>query len=283
MKKGKQLLGLIILLIGSFYFTNHTITTMREEDPIMKEIEKRKEKFEIEPVNAVIQKESITPGLYGQEIDYEKSYNQMKKYGSYTEALTVLKNTKPEISSEDTYDFYIQRGNEEKREVSLIFTIEDKSLERIITILNEEKVQGTFFIDGNILNEYVSIIRKNTSHEYELLSFQGSKDSSFLKAASSYLHSITGIKGKYCFIEEENKAYERFCRKEKLHKIKPTISIKNNLYKTIKETLDNGIIYSIEWNEDTEKELSSTIQYIKSKAYKTTTLKILLKEQVERE
>ena len=71
------------------------------------------------------------------------------------------------------------------------------------------------------------------------------------------------------------------CNKLKLHTIKPSLVIKNNLYKNIKQNLSNGEIFTIEDNSYNEKELSTTIDYIIQKGYKIVTLENLLKESLE--
>ena len=99
---------LIILLVGfSFFYTEQSIDLIRNTDPLMKQIKKSNYKYEIKPTNAKIKNNTIIPGTTGKEIDYEKTYTNMKKYGTYNESLTSLKETKPTISIDDIYDKFI--------------------------------------------------------------------------------------------------------------------------------------------------------------------------------
>lgn len=280
MKKLKNYLILFLLLIGSMYYTNKSITTLNENDSIMQEIKKTKEKYEITPVNAMVEKDWIIPGVNGITIDYEKSYHNMKKYGSYNESLTVLKEIMPTISIENHYEYPITKGNSEKREVAFIIKVEEKDPSKIMEIINQERIVATFFIDGDDIEKYASFIRKYSQNEYEISSFQKKYNTSMLKASKAYLENITKQKTKYCYIEEENKKLEKFCVKEKMHRIKPIHIEEKNMYQDISNTLENGMIYSIKITEDTEKELKSSIDYIKKRGYQFSTLKELLKESI---
>ena len=68
------------------------------------------------------------------------------------------------------------------------------------------------------------------------------------------------------------------CKKMKLHTIKPTIHIKNNLYSNIKKSLNNSIIISLDINNYVEEELKITIDLIKSKGYIPVRLDTLVSE-----
>ena len=251
----------------------------RKNDPIMKEIEKEKEKYEIAPVNAEIKENVIIPGSKGISVDIEKSYHKMKKYGSYNESLTVLKEINPVISINSNYKNYIEKGNKTKRNISIIFIIDDHSPpEEIISIIEKENIRVTFFIDGSILDKYSSFIKKYNNHEYEILSFNHNYNSSFLKTSRSYLESITNTKSRYCYTEKENKELLKDCSKNHLHTIKPINIYEENILYNTKKDLENGSIISIKIGDNSKKELSTMIRFIKQKGYSFTTIRDLLTE-----
>ena len=137
----KKLL-IILLLLFSFFYTNKSISIIRNQDPLMKEIIKNKNKFEIKSVNAIVKENTIIPGKQGKEVDLEKTYTKMKQYGTYNEALTVLKETKPTISIDDNYDKLITSGNKENKNISLIFKVEkDTNINKLLSILNYHNIQ----------------------------------------------------------------------------------------------------------------------------------------------
>lgn len=270
---------IILLLIFSFYYTNKIIDFLKQQDPIMQEIKNKSDKYKIDAKDAKISDNSIISGRKGKEVDYNKTYSKMKQYGFYNETLTVLKEVKPNVSIDDNYDKYIVGGNKEKREVSLVFTVlKDTNINNILNILEKNKVAATFFIDGTYLENNISLLKSMKNHEIEILSYNNSYDSSLFKTSISYLENITNSKVKYCYTRDDNNKLLKLCSKNNLHTIKPSVYIKNNLYKNIKNNLDNSLIISLEINNYIEKELSSSIDYIKNKGYDIVVISELLSE-----
>ncbi len=145
-KKFIQVISVTLLMLFSFFYTNKSIELIRENDPIMKQIRKTNTKYKVAPVNATIIGNKIIPGKSGKEIDYQKTYTKMKKYGAYNEVLTVLKEIEPTISVDNYYDKYIVQGNTESKNVSLVFKTDTKSnLLSILNILNQKKYYRYFF------------------------------------------------------------------------------------------------------------------------------------------
>lgn len=271
----KKLFIVIILLSFSFYYTNKVVDILKNTDPIMKEIKNTKDKYKINPINAEIINDNIIPGVFGKEIDYDKSYHQMKRYGTYNESLTVIKDTKPVISIEDNYDKYIIKGNNKSNNISLVFI--DNNPNRIMNILDNKKVSGTFFIDGTILEKNYNLF-KSTTHEIELLSYNNSYQKEFFKTSLSFLESITKEKPMYCYTEEDNNDLLKLCSKYKLHTIKPTLIIEKDLYKQLKNNVKSSYIITIKMNNYMEDDLKVGIDYLKKKGFNIVNLRTLLQE-----
>ena len=267
----------ILFLVFSFYYTNKIVEFLKEKDPIMKDIKKTNDKYKIDSIDALIVDNSIIPGKVGKEIDYKKSYSKMKQYGTYNETLTVLKDVKPVISIDNNYDKYIISGNKEKRSIALVFKIyKDTDINSLLRVLNKYNVSGNFFIDGTFLENNIILIKNMKNHELEILSYNGELDESLFETSISYLENVTGKGVMYCF--GENKEVLKLCSKLKLHTVKPSIVIHNNLYREVKNNIDNSMIINIEVNNYNIKELSSTIDYINGKGYKIVLLRDLLSE-----
>ena len=280
MKKTKKYTITILLTIFSFYYINHRMVMIRNNDPIMKQIKMNKS-YEKKSINATIIGKNIITGENGRVIDYNKSYNNMKKYGAYNETLIEMKEVSPTISITNNYNKYIIKGNPNKRKISLILIIKDRK-ENYLSILNNKNIPVTIFIDGTFLENNISFIKKEkTHHEFELLSYNNEYNEKYFKTSLFYLETITNKKSKYCYSEIDNEEILSLCNKLKLHTIKPSLLIKNNLYKNIKQNLSNGKIFTIEYNSYNEKELSTTLDYIIQKGYKIVTLENLLKESLE--
>ena len=277
MKRTFNRVLIILLSIFSFYYTNQVVSFLQENDPIMKEIKSTEKKYIIEPENAITTDNTIISGKKGKVIDYDKSYQKMKKYGTYNESLTVLKDTIPVISINNNYDKYLIGGNKYHKKVSLVFIVKEKDPQTIISILNQNKIKATFFIDGTFIENNINLL-KNEEQDFELLSYQNDYNESFFKTSLSYLESITNNKAKFCYTEIDNNKLLSLCEKLKLHTIKPSLIIKKDSYKEVKENIDNGIIISLDINSLIEKELKETITYIKQKGYQIVPLESLIEE-----
>ena len=278
MHKFKKFIYLFIFLLISMYYTNASINVLKNVDPIMQKIKKTSKKYTINPVDAIINNNEITSGSYGKEIDYKESYSKMKRYGKYNESLTVLKDTKPTISIEKTYDKYLVKGNQNNRSVSLVFKItKDDNIDKLLKLLEEKDVQVTFFIDGIILEKNINLITKLSNHEVEILSYKNRHDEELLKTTIDYLETITNRKANYCYTEIDDDNLLNICRKNKLHTIKPTIIVEKDMLKNIKKKVEKAIVITI--NNYNDKELITSINYLKSKGYNLVTLKDLFNEK----
>ena len=278
MHKFKKFIYLFIFLLISMYYTNASINVLKNVDPIMQKIKKTSKKYTINPVDAIVNNNEITSGSYGKEIDYKESYNKMKRYGKYNESLTVLKDTKPTISIEKTYDKYLVKGNQNNRSVSLVFKItKDDNIDKLLKLLEEKDVQVTFFIDGIILEKNINLITKLSNHEVEILSYKNRHDEELLKTTIDYLETITNRKANYCYTEIDDDNLLNICRKNKLHTIKPTIIVEKDMLKNIKKKVEKAIVITI--NNYNDKELITSINYLKSKGYNLVTLKDLFNEK----
>lgn len=274
----KKLL-IILLLLFSFFYTNKSISIIRNQDPLMKEIINNKSKFEIKSVNAIIKNNTIIPGKKGKEVDLEKTYTKMKQYGTYNESLTVFKETKPTISIEDNYDKLITSGNKDNKNISFIFKVEkDTNINKLLSILNYHNIQATFFIDGLYIEN--NDLNNLSNHQIELLSYNNNIDEITFTSALSYLSYKTNKTPKYC-LEDDNNIIN-LCKKINLHTIKPTLIIKKDPYKEIKDNLKNSSIILIPINNYIYNNLSTSILYIKSKGYNFLTLSDLLSENLEK-
>ena len=150
--------GLFIFLIMiSFYFTNRIIIYMENMHPIMQEIDARKADFKVRPVNAIINDNTIIPGINGKSVNRRGSYMRMGEFGAFNETFIVFDIVRPKISTQDNPKKVIIRGNQARRQVALI--LEDNSKLKIflnqqdipftsIANLNTDFVKDTEYIPG---------------------------------------------------------------------------------------------------------------------------------------
>ena len=265
----------IILVILAFFLTNKITNYYKENDIIMKQLKTIENKYK----DAIVIGDNIIPGIKGKTINYNESYRKIKTYGKMNENLITTKEVIPTISIEDNYDKYIIKGNNEKRYISLVFKVEkNTNINKVLSILKNNKVNATFFVDGKYIEDNINIIKSNNNHEYEVLSYNNEYNKSIMKTTFSYLESLTKKKLLYCYTEENNDYLKDLCKEAKMHTIKPSLVITNHLYNNIKNNIQPSQIVSININNYNEDDLSISIKYLKSKGYKLVLLKELISE-----
>lgn len=281
MKKIYQILIVLLLSLTSFFYTEKVIDFIREKDPIMKNIKEYDKKNKIDAVNAVIDKNKITPGVSGKKVDYDKSFQKMKKYGTYNESLTVFEEVAPTISIDDYYDKYISEGSGINNDVSLVFEVKNgDNINNIINILKENNTIATFFVDGLWLENNQTLVSEMASlgHEIEILNYDNKYQELYFSSSLNLLNSITNLKPKYCYARYDNKEVLELCEKLELHTIIPTIMTGNYPYNDVVKKVHKGSIIGFSVTSSVEIELSTIINYLKQKGYTIDTLDILLSE-----
>lgn len=281
MKNFLSLLGLMTLFIFSFIYTEQTIMVVKDMDDTMIELKQKSASYNTKPIPAKVTNDTLIPGIAGKKVDINKSYVKIKEYGRFDANLLVYKKELPEINIGNSYDKFIISGNPDKRMVSLIFLVHDQTdLSKIIDILNDKKVKATFFVDGNWLEKQVESLDNliSTGHTIGNLSYNGNyQDSSFV-----WIDTIITKIGKqdksYCYSENKDKKVIDICKLYKDATITPNIVIKNNGLTILKRNLKAGSLIAMEINDQTEQELPTYINYIKSKGYKLDNLKNHLEE-----
>lgn len=284
MKDFFQILGVVVLLTLSFFYTEEAITVVRNFDELMTEIKEEKENYEIEPIDAVIINDEIIPGLNGKAVNENKSYRNMKRVNEFNPNLLEYTQVKPNISLEKNFQKYIVSGNPKKKMVSLLFLVNGEvEIENILEILNQKKIKGNFFIDGNWLeenNDQVNKIAKeghligNLGYDYQYI------DTNFTWLNTT-IKQLTKQQNNYCYKEIKNIDDLKICTVYKNYTIKPNLVIDNNPLKQIKDKIEAGFLISFSINDQLLDELGVIINYIKAKGYEITTLDEHLSETLE--
>lgn len=279
MKKTFEAIGFLSLILFTFFYTSKITTVIKENDDILKQIKEIEDQYKIDPVNAIINNNTIIAGVSGSEIDIKESYKKMKKINSFNSNLLVYKELKPEISVLDYYDKYIIKSN--KSSISLVFLIEkDDEINDLLEILDKYKIKATFYTDGNWFennNEKIIELIK-MGHTVGNLGY----NYSYKENGISWMNTIVTNIGKqnytYCYTETENEEVLNICKNNKSYTIKPNIIVKNNPLITIKNQLEKGSIISLKINNSTITELPLIIEYINSRNLNIINLEELLDE-----
>lgn len=278
-KKFFSLMGALALICFSFYYTDSAVEIVKRNDPIMKEIVSVSKEYEEGSIDATLMENNIIPGVSGTKVDIDRSYEKMKKYGSFDAGLLVFEEVIPTISTTNNYDKFIIKGNSNKQSISLIFKLKNTSyIDEILDILKDKKAKVTFFITKDIISNDISILEKIylNGHSIELLSDDYSKIE--IKKINKTMKALTNYKVKYCYTEIESDDLINNCKSNKMHTIIPTIITSNFPYSDIKNHITSGAIVSLNNNINAIRELSSILNYLNQKGYKVITLEELLDE-----
>ncbi|HJJ08127.1 MAG TPA: hypothetical protein OIM65_02270 [Bacilli bacterium] len=276
-------IGICLLTVFSFYYTNKLIEFSKSKDLIMIEIMNNKDNYNKISIDALINNNYITPGSEGLEVDIDKSYNKMKKLGKYNENLYVYNIVKPTISIKDNYDKFVINGNITKKEVSLVFKTEDlKNIENINKILFNNNVSATFFIDGNIKDDDINILKilDESNNYFGNLGYNKKYSIKTIKYTNALLDRIDDDNHNYCYVEKDDINVLKTCSEVKMYTIKPMVVSNIFPFTYIKQNLENGKIFSLDTNSYTLKQLDLIIKYVRQKGYDFVTLEEILNEKI---
>ena len=267
----------VLLLVGfSFFYTEKVTMIARNSDPIMRAIKKEESNKKVSNVNPVINNDEYIMGINGCEIDVDKSYSKMRSVGEFKEELIVMKETS---NDKDLTDKYVIGGNNKEKKVSLIFIV-NKDIDSSLTdYINQKNIKVNYFIDGKYLEENMITVKflSENNNIYYLGVNEEYSDENML-----YHNNLISMNGsnepKYCFTSDKDNNTLKLCNDYDMVTIKSDI-IKDNIYKRIKDKLNNGVIFAID--SDNTDEIKVSINYILSKGYNIISLEDLLSEKNE--
>ena len=267
----------VLLLVGfSFFYTEKVTLIARNSDPIMRAIKKEESNKKVSNVNPVINKDEYIMGINGCEIDVDKSYSKMRSVGEFKEELIVMKETS---NDKDLTDKYVIGGNNKEKKVSLIFIVNKDIDSNLTDYINDKNIKVNYFIDGKYLEENMITVKflSENSNIYYLGENEEYSDENML-----YHNNLISMNGsnepKYCFTSDKDNNTLKLCNDYDMVTIKSDI-LKDNIYKRIKDKLNNGVIFAID--SDNIDEIKVSINYILSKGYNIISLEDLLSEKNE--
>ena len=273
MKKIFQIIGLISLTCFSFFVTEKTATVVNNMDEIMIEIKEKKDEYKSNPIDAIVEGNTIIPGINGREVNINKSYKNMKTNGYFSEKLFIYNYTKPKISLEDNIDKYIIKGNPSKRMISLIFTLYgDDNIDDILNIINNYGIKSTFFVDYTWYTNNNELINKMVNEGHTISPIMDDYTDSNFEWIDTVIKKINKQNIVFCYSKDDNQNNLDICKLKGDYTVRPIIVSDKTPLVDIKSKIESGSIFSLSNNYEVRKELSSIIIYIKSKGYKITNL-----------
>ena len=265
-------IGILCLICMTFFYTEKVIEISINQDDIMIKIKDEEKYNNINPSNAIIKDDTIIPGSTGKSIDTNKSYKAMKKIGYYEPSLLVYNKVYPEISIYNNYNKYIISGNTNKKNISLIYIINNNNtIDNILSTIAVHNVKLNFFIDSSYLNNNINIINKLKDNEIYNYGKMGIYTKDNLIITNNIINNKSNNKSIYCLFLNRDETSLNNCANNKMLSLIPATNIN---YLNIKNNLENGKIILI----DNTKELNGIIEYIKNKGYSIVPLSELIIE-----
>ncbi len=258
MKNVFKSIGLLAILLFSFYYTEKIAIIMQNQSPIMQSITDVENIYLEEPVNATIDNDYIVPGIMGRTINKTKSYINMKSFGIFNSYYLVFDYTKPDISLEDNLDKIINQGNPSKNSVA--FLLENGNT-KVENYLENNQIPASLLITE-------STYQKNSYFE------QINADNSKYQTVESLLNK-NNQNTNICYLKSINK---EFCLKNKKYLVEETFSLTNSNIVDAKKNLNSGAIILIKNNTSLDNVLL-LLKEIEFKGLTNVTLSTLITEK----
>lgn len=266
-----KIIGLFCLFCLTFFYTEKVINVTMNQDEIMIRIKEEAKKINYEPTDAIINNDTIIPGNIGKQIDEEASYKAMKKINYFDQSLIIYKNIYPETSIYNNYNKYIIKGNIWKKSVSLIYILNNNTIDNVLDIINKYNLKINIFIDSSYLGNNISIIDKIKNHEIYNYGNNGIYSKDNLIISNNIINNKANNKAIYCLFISKDENSLANCANNKMHSI---FINKNDSYNNLKSALYNGRIFLI----NNTYELPNVIEYILSKGYNIVPLSEIITE-----
>lgn len=253
-----------LFAVFGFYYTDKVIEISKYNNTILTSINDYASKNDYKCMEGSINDEGIILGISGLSVNKNRSYSNMKGIG-FKEELLEFDTIECILNKNNNLDRYILKGNDYLNNVSIVIDIDSgKYFNEMISISESKNVNINLLMNVNFL-------RNNITDEYNHsnILYKGSS-SKELNDFISLLHNEL-----FC-VKTSDYDIINDCKEEKLNSIKMNTLIKKDLLINTKKLLDNGVILFIKENEFNLSELSSTINYIRSKGYNIVDINELL-------
>ncbi len=256
MKKFFQIIGVISILIFSFYYTDKIAVIVQSKNPILKNIKEKKDEYTVSSIDATIEDDYIIPGLAGSVVNVEKSFIKMKNKNIYDEYDLVFDEITPKVSLENNKDKIIISGNKQKKQVAII-------IEYNKNLIN-------YFENYNV---NLLINKEQYSNDYNLELINNEINSKLYKQVNLLLDKDK-LNKNLCLYNENNKD---LCLKSNNYLIKPSLTLTSSSIIEVKNNIENGSIILIKDNAKLE-DVKILLKQIKFHDLEIVYLSELIKE-----
>lgn len=258
MKNTYKYIGILVIMVFSFYYTEKIALMVQNNNPIMKQINEIKQDSQVSSVNAIIDGDKIIPGKNGLTVNSSKSYGVMKSFGTFNSYYLVYDQVKPKVSLENNKDKIIYKGNNSNKNVSFILQYDEK----IINYLKSLNIKFDLLI---------------TKQEYKVLDGIEYINNDF----DNYMQmdailNKRKINNNLCYVE--NEYHKKECIKKNKYLINTDLVLTNNNLVEIKNKITNGSIILISKNTNLDN-IKLLINQVKFKGLNMVYLSNLISEE----
>ena len=249
-------IGVLSLLSFSFFLTDFVTELAINNDPLMQSIKENSNYNEIKSVNAIIENNTIIPGIKGKKVNIMESYLNMKDFGTFNDNYLIYDSIIPDINVNDNLDKIIISGNNKHRRVSIL-------IKNNLDILNYSK--------SNII-KYTKLINKKEDFDTNENINICSKKEDFNDL--NILLNKNNLNKKICILNYSNISE---CKNKKYYIVKPNIELENNNFISNLNNISNGSIIMINENLNINN-YKILIDYLGNKDLEVIYLSELIKE-----
>lgn len=250
-----KIIGIISIVVFSFYLTDFATELAINSNPLMQTIKDSSDNYQVSSVNATIKDNTIIPGIKGKKVNTMESFLNMKDFGSFNINYLVYDSVVPSITLEKNKDKVIISGNKKIRQISLLV----KDNNEIKEYLNKNNINYSYLI--NYLNEF----------DKENINIESNKNK-FLDLDT--LLRKKDINKKICILDYSN---IEICKNKKYYIVKPSIILKNSNVVSSINMVEKGSIILIDNNLSLDN-FKIFLKSIKSKDLKIVYLSEIIKE-----
>lgn len=219
-------IGIISLLIFSFYLTDGVTNLAINSNLLMQTIKENKNKYLIESVNATIESNTIIPGIKGKKVNELDSYLNMKDFGSFNTNYLIYDYYYPDITLNNNKDKIIISGNKSIRQVSFL-------------IKNNKGILD-YFKKNNLV--YSKLIKLNEEFDIENINIENYSNK--FNDLNTILNK-NNLNKKICILGYSN---IKLCKDLKYFIVKPSIELNNKNIINVLNQINNGDIILIDDN-----------------------------------
>ena len=208
---------LFCLLIFSFYYTDKVSIMIINKSSLMETIKSNTYQYKKDAIDAIIDKETIIPGINGLTVNELESYYQMKHVGIFDKDKLVFQEMKPSISINNHKGLIINKGHYDKKGVALVF----KDNTNILEYIKSNNLKITRAVNASSFNK---------DAKYEQISIDDETNKLFIKYK---------LNNNICLLDYQNK---ETCLQDNKYLVQSTYHIHNTASLT-KKALSGDIIF----------------------------------------